>query len=85
MTLDLDFPTIVGLVGSGLMMVAFAYSNLATVVNLVLFNLLNLIGAILLGWSLTIHFNMASLVLEIVWAAIALFGLIKALVLRSRA
>ena len=81
--MTIDFATAVGLIGSALMVVAFAYSNLAKVVNLVLFNLLNLIGAIMLGWSLTVHFNMASLALEIVWAAIALFGLVKALLARG--
>ncbi len=39
-----------------------------------LFNLLNLVGALLLIYSLTVHLNMASMALEIVWAAIALFG-----------
>ena len=48
MTLHLDTANIVGLTGSALMVVAFAYSNLAKVMNLVLFNLLNLIGAIML-------------------------------------
>jgi hypothetical protein len=34
---------------------------------------------------LMVHFNMASMALEIVWAAIALFGLVKALMTRARA
>ena len=78
-----DFANVVGLIGSFIMVVAFAYSNLTKVMNLVLFNLLNLVGAVMLGWSLTVHFNLASLALEIVWAAIALFGLIKALMTRG--
>jgi len=84
MTLHLDTANIVGLSGSALMVVAFAYSNLAKVMNLVLFNLLNLIGAIMLGASLLVHFNVASFALEIVWAVIALFGLGKALIARRR-
>ena len=39
------------------------------------FNLLNLVGSLLLIASLTIHFNLASMALEIVWAAIAVIGL----------
>jgi hypothetical protein len=73
-----DLANIVGLVGSALMIVAFAYSNLTSRLNLVLFNLLNLVGAALLIASLTVHFNVASMALEVAWAAIALFGLIRA-------
>jgi len=81
----LDLANIVGLIGSAIMVIAFAYSNLAKRMNLVLFNLLNLLGAVMLGASLTVHFNLASMLLEIVWAAIALFGLVRALMARARA
>ncbi len=74
-----DLANIVGLIGSGLMVIAYAYSNMAKILNFTLFNLLNLIGSLLLLYSLTIHFNMASLALEVVWAIIALVGLAKAL------
>lgn len=69
---------IIGLVGSALMVIAYAYSNImAARMNFVLFNILNLIGSLLLIASLTVHFNLASMALEIVWAIIALFGLVK--------
>jgi hypothetical protein len=74
-----DWANIVGLAGSGLMVVAYAYSNMAKTLNFLLFNLLNLAGSLLLIWSLTVHFNLASMVLEVVWAAIALLGLGNAL------
>ena len=74
-----DFANIIGLIGSGLMVIAYAYSNMAKTLNFVLFNVLNLIGSLLLLYSLTVHFNMASLTLEVVWAFIALVGLAKAL------
>ena len=83
--MTLDLANIVGLIGSAIMVIAFAYSNLAKRMNLVLFNLLNLLGAVMLGASLTVHFNLASMLLEIVWAAIALFGLVRALMARARA
>lgn len=76
--MNFDLANIVGLVGSGLMVGAYAYSNVARTLSFVLFNLLNLIGALLLIGSLTVHFNMASMALEIVWAFIALIGLAKA-------
>lgn len=74
-----DLANIVGLMGSALFIVAFAYSNIAQSLNFVLFNLLNLIGAVLLLYSLSVHFNLAAAVLEIAWAIIALLGLVKAL------
>nr|WP_221230997.1 hypothetical protein [Sphingobium subterraneum] len=60
------------------MVIAYAYSNVTKQMNFVLFNALNLVGAILLGASLTVHYNMASMALEFVWGGVALFGLIKA-------
>ena len=74
-----DLANIVGLAGSTMMVVAYAYSNIAKTMNFVLFNLLNLVGSLLLIWSLTVHFNLASMALEIVWTLIALLGLAKAI------
>ncbi|WP_398288901.1 CBU_0592 family membrane protein [Sphingomonas nostoxanthinifaciens] len=67
------------------MVVAYAYSNLALQLNFLLFNALNLVGSLLLIASLTVSFNLASMSLEIVWAAIALAGLVKALTGRKAA
>ena len=80
-----DFANIVGLIGSAVLVIAFAYSNLSKAMNLLLFNLLNLAGAAMLIVSLSVHFNIASMALEIVWAAVAFFGLVRALVSRARA
>ena len=68
---------IVGMAGSALMVVAYAYSNMVAKMNFLFFNLLNLIGSLLLIASLCVHFNIASMALEIVWTIIAIFGLIK--------
>ena len=76
---------IVGLVGSALMVIAFAYSNVARTMNLMLFNLLNLVGSALLIASLLVHFNIASMLLEVVWLAIAAAGLVKAILARRPA
>lgn len=76
---------IVGLLGSAVLVFGYAYSNIAKPVNFVLFNAANLVGAVLLGASLTVHLNLASFLLEIVWGAIALFGLGKAWLARGRA
>ncbi|PZU57837.1 MAG: hypothetical protein DI547_12305 [Sphingobium sp.] len=80
-----DLADIIGLTGSGMMVVAYAYSNIAKAMNFILFNLLNLVGSLLLIFSLMVHFNVASMAMEIVWTVIALFGLIKALRNKGRA
>ncbi|MBL8657544.1 MAG: hypothetical protein JNJ92_09335 [Altererythrobacter sp.] len=77
--MTLDVYDAVGLAGSTLFVIAFLYANRATVLDKRLFNALNLVGAMLLLWSLWHRFNLAAFVLEIVWAAIALVGLIAAL------
>ncbi|KFL44972.1 hypothetical protein IL54_0339 [Sphingobium sp. ba1] len=78
-----DWANIIGLAGSAMMVVAYAYSNIAKQMNFVFFNLLNLVGSLLLIWSLTVHFNLASMALEIVWTLIALLGLVKAMKRKS--
>lgn len=77
--MTLDFANITGLAGSGLMVIAYAYSNMAKALNFTLFNLLNLAGSLLLIYSLAVHFNLASMALEVVWAFIALIGLARTL------
>jgi len=76
---------ILGLIGGAIMVAAFGYSNVAARMSLTLFNLLNLVGAALMIASLSVHFNLAAMLLEIVWAAIALFGLVKALAAKRAA
>lgn len=69
----------IGICGSILFIAAFLYANRAAVLNKLLFNALNLVGAILLLISLSVHFNLAAVVLEGSWAIIALAGLVSAL------
>ncbi len=68
----------IGLLGTAVIIAAYAYLNFGKGVNPFLFNGLNLLGAALLAISLTVHYNFASLVLEGVWAMIAVLGLLKA-------
>ena len=70
---------VIGLIGSALFIGAFAYANFAGTMDKLLFNALNLLGAILLLISLSVHFNLAATVLEVAWATIALAGMIGAL------
>jgi hypothetical protein len=75
---------LIGFAGSFLIVAAFVYSNFATQLNLLVFNAANFAGAALLTVSLTVNFNLPTLVLEIVWMAIALLGMVKALRARHR-
>jgi len=68
---------LIGFAGSFCIVGAFAYSNLSQNMNMVLFNLVNLLGALLLIVSLTVNYNLPTMVLEIVWVGIALFGLFR--------
>lgn len=70
---------LIGFAGSFCIVAAFAYSNMAKAMNLLLFNSVNFIGAALLAISLTVNYNLPTMVLEIVWMVIALFGIVKAL------
>ena len=70
---------LIGLTGSALFIAAFAYANVAKQLNKVVFNLANLVGAILLLVSLSVNFNLAAVVLESAWGAIAAVGLVLAL------
>ena len=79
-----DWANIVGLIGSAIFIAAFAYANVAATLDKVWFNIANLIGAVLLLASLWVHFNLAAFVLETAWAAIAAWGLLKALRDRRR-
>ena len=76
---------LVGFAGSFFIVAAFAYSNLTANMNILLFNAVNFLGAALLTISLMVNFNLPTLVLEIVWMAIALFGIAKALKMRAQA
>lgn len=70
---------IIGICGSVLFIGAFIYANMAQTLNKLLFNALNLVGAVLLLISLSVNFNLAAVVLEVAWGIIALIGLIRAL------
>ena len=76
---------IIGFAGGFFIICAYAYSNISDDMNLLLFNILNFFGAVFLIISLTVNFNLPNMVLEIIWMAIAIFGIIKALLARKKA
>lgn len=77
--IDLDWATLVGFVGMACIVVAYFYLTARDNPNPFILHGTNLTGAALLTISLLVHTNWPSLVLEAFWAAIAIWGLWKAL------
>jgi peptidoglycan/LPS O-acetylase OafA/YrhL len=73
-----ELANIVGFVGMTLIIAAYAYVTASKAPNPFLLHGANLTGATLLVLSLLVNTNLPALVLESIWAAIALFGLSKA-------
>lgn len=73
-----DLANYIGFAGMACIIFAYAYITGVEAPNPYIQHGVNLLGAALLAVSLTVHTNMASLVLEAFWAAIAIWGLAKA-------
>ncbi|MBK5265174.1 MAG: hypothetical protein JJE34_08085 [Alphaproteobacteria bacterium] len=76
---------IIGLLGSACIVGAYAYNIMAARADALAYNIVNLLGAVLLSISLMVHYNLASLILEFVWSGFALLGIAKAVRARRRA
>jgi predicted membrane protein len=64
----------------GMLFIVYAYFLLQSqkeTHNSFKFQILNLIGAILLIISLLVHFNLGSFMIEIFWIVITLYGILK--------
>ena len=85
MTTTLDIYSLIGFVGTACIIAAYAYLTYVDKPNPFVLHGTNLAGAGLLTISLLVHTNWPSLVLEGFWAAIAIFGLVKALKMRGKA
>lgn len=79
MTNQIDIYSLIGFVGTACIIGAYAYLTVVGKPNPYILHGTNLSGAALLTVSLLVHTNWPSLVLEGFWAAIAIFGLVKAL------
>ncbi|WP_228243701.1 permease [Porphyrobacter sp. GA68] len=80
-----DWAMLVGFIGTGCIIAAYAYLTFADAPSPFVLHGTNLLGAALLTVSLMVHTNWPSLVLEGFWAAIALWGLAKAWRARRKA
>jgi hypothetical protein len=68
---------IVGFFGAVIILIGFGWGTYRNAAPDLAYHLSNLVGAILLAASLMINFNLPALCLEVAWAAIALFGLVR--------
>lgn len=69
---------VLGFIGMACIIFAYAYATGKAAPNPFVQHGVNLAGALLLTVSLLVNLNPASLVLEFFWAAIAVWGLVKA-------
>jgi len=84
MRTDLDIYSVIGFFGTACIIGAYFYLTASDKPNPYILHGTNLTGAALLTISLLVHTNWPSLVLEGFWAAIAIWGLSKALRGRKR-
>jgi hypothetical protein len=80
----LDLYSLIGFIGTACIIGAYAYLTWVDEPNPYILHGTNLTGAALLTISLLVHTNWPSLVLEGFWAAIAIFGIAKALRAKAR-
>ncbi len=74
----MDIFQIIGFVG--MLFIVYAYFLLQTHKaehDSLLFQILNLIGAIFLIISLLVHFNLGSFLIEVFWIIITMYGIVK--------
>lgn len=79
---ELDIYTAIGFLGMVMIVSAYGYLTAKDDPNPFVLHGTNLVGAILLAISLLVHTNLPSLVLEIIWISVAVWGLTKAFLAR---
>lgn len=73
-------PDVIGMLGVTLVLSAFGLLNMNKVTSsTMMYQMMNLIGSMLLLFSLCFHLNIASVVIEIAWMLISLVGIYRAL------
>jgi predicted exporter len=71
------FADVAGFAGAVIILAGFGYHTVRNAAPDRLYHLANFSGAGLLAVSLMIHYNLPALCLELAWAAVALFGLMR--------
>lgn len=79
MQLFINYSNVIGLFGVSLILSAYLLINTGKLtVKALSYQLMNLVGSWLILYSLFFHWNLASVIIEIVWIAISSIGLYKA-------
>lgn len=77
MNIQIEWPTIVGIIGTLMVLLAFFLLQARKLHgNGAVYQLLNAFGAAAIIVSLVYEFNLASMVLEIAWLLISIYGLV---------
>jgi hypothetical protein len=80
----MTLPDIAGVIGVALMLLAYAAGQFGKLrMDGLPALLMNLLGSLLVLWSLTFRFNLSAALMEGAWALVALFGLVR-LALKKR-
>ncbi|MGB7374879.1 CBU_0592 family membrane protein [Pontixanthobacter sp.] len=80
--MSFDIYTLIGFAGMIMIVSAYGYMTAKDDPNPFILHGTNLIGAVLLSISLLVHTNLPSLVLEVIWISVAVWGLAKAFAAR---
>jgi hypothetical protein len=74
----------VGIVGVGLVIISYFLIQLEKIkINSSFYVYSNFFGSIMLLFSLLYHWNLASVVIEILWLVISIYGIIKFKILKK--
>jgi hypothetical protein len=68
---------VLGFVGAIVILAGYGWGTIRNAAPDLFYHMCNFVGASLLATSLSINFNLPALCLEVAWAAIALFGLVR--------
>ena len=80
-----NLSNVIGMVGVIMVLLAYFFSQTGKLtIDSLTFSLSNLIGSILIIFSLVFHWNLSSFIIEIVWCGISLMGLIRVLLRRKK-
>lgn len=76
MNINMDIYQWLGFIGMAFVVIAYFLLQINKyTIKSIQYQLLNLIGAILLLISLFVHFNLGSFIIEIFWIAITIYGI----------
>ena len=80
LTFNLNLPNVLGLVGVAITLVAYGLLQMAKLrAESYYYSLLNILGSVLIIYSLCFEWNLSAFVMESTWCAFSIYGLYRAL------